>query len=348
MKHILTLTALLLAPLAACHAAEEPARQRLGLPVTEGRWLRPAGDGPALPAWGHADGLRVGLAPIPGPRGLLRIYAPYLGQAEGRVINYIAVEPVSEGTKHRGYSELEKSGLDGISGKRFWSADAPADATPRDPARPSRGRIVREGEVEMLRVFVFVEPFENGARPYLQLTFRSDRPHEVGLAVFAQAKSQPMSACVLTATMGNYARLRRLHLARRTVAPSDLWPEFDGNGFAPHARFGLPDLVRTPEGHVLAAATSDEAQPDQTKTPPGWKYQGRPATQYWRCETPGPQLAVQVNGRKVYWGGSSPIPGGTAYENFEMFAPFSEGQEFWFGVTPETPKELGLAAPARK
>jgi hypothetical protein len=30
------------------------------------------------------------------------------------------------------------------------------------------------------------------------------------------------------------------------------------------------------------------------------------------------------------------------YENFELQAPFREGQEFWFGLTPEGPPALGF------
>ena len=47
-----------------------------------------------------------------------------------------------------------------------------------------------------------------------------------------------------------------------------------------------------------------------------------------------------------------PIPGGVAFENVELVAPFRSGQEFVFGVSPNTPetvledlrKHLGRAA----
>ena len=105
-------------------------------------------DGLAQPVWGHAEGLRVGLHPLRGPRGLLRIYAPDLGHDEGRVINYVAVEPIRSGQPHRGLSELEGSKLDGVRGKRFWSMNDPSDATPRDPDRPARGEVVQIDGVE--------------------------------------------------------------------------------------------------------------------------------------------------------------------------------------------------------
>jgi hypothetical protein len=53
-------------------------------------------------------------------------------------------------------------------------------------------------------------------------------------------------------------------------------------------------------------------------------------------------VVVRVNGRTTYWGGNAPIPGGVSYENFELEAPFTAGQEFWFGVTPEGPEALGF------
>ena len=39
-------------------------------------------------------------------------------------------------------------------------------------------------------------------------------------------------------------------------------------------------------------------------------------------------------------GEGGPIPGGMSYENFELEAPFVQGQEFWFGVTPETVEKV--------
>jgi len=53
---------------------------------------------------------------------------------------------------------------------------------------------------------------------------------------------------------------------------------------------------------------------------------------------------VTDNGRFFYWASNSPIPGGIAYENFELVQPYADGTEVWFGVTPETPAELGLGA----
>ena len=332
--------ACIIMPGAVCSAQ----RQELAPPVVEGRWVRPSAEAPAQPVWGHAEGLRVGLYPLRGPRGLLRIYAPYLKLPENHVINFIAVEPTVVGQEGRGLSELEASRLDHVAGKRFWSGDT-VDTAIHEPEQPARGWIERADGVEKLCVFVFVERFANGAHVYLRLTFRADRPREVGLATFTHADSQPLSYCIVTATMGNFARLRRLHLAERTVLAHELWPAYDGVGFTPHARFGLEELARNAAGQAGVVATPDEAEPQQAQyaqgTMRGWRYQGELASQGWRAEKPTKQLAVQVNGRRVYWNSTAPIPGGVAYENFELVEPFQQGQEYWFGVQPGGSPEIG-------
>jgi hypothetical protein len=54
-------------------------------------------------------------------------------------------------------------------------------------------------------------------------------------------------------------------------------------------------------------------------------------------------LRCRVNGRRVYWAGEVPIPGGIAYENFELREDFHPGQEAWFGYTTQSPaKEFGF------
>ncbi len=186
-----------------------------------------------------------------------------------------------------------------------------------------------------------VERFHNGAHPYLRLRFRSDHPHEVRIAAFMHDDSARIRHCVLTATMGNYARLRRLHLADRTVTSHELWPGFHGHGFAPHKRFPLDRLMRSEEGHATIETTTDETNPQAANYAPGtfigWKYQGLKAAQYWRCESPPDTLEVWVNARDEYWATRSPIPGGVSFENFELMAPFENGREIIFGVRPLQP-----------
>ena len=71
-----------------------------------------------------------------------------------------------------------------------------------------------------------------------------------------------------------------------------------------------------------------------------WKYTGKKATQYWYCSNPSNELEGVVNGRYTYWASKSPIPGGIAYENFELTEPFQSGQSYIFGITPLSPEEL--------
>ncbi len=305
------------------------------LPVTDAGWLRPAAERPAEPRWGHPDGIQVGLHPLRGPRGLLRIYTPYLDHPRDRLLNFLAVEPIPAGETKRGYSELEHSALDDAPGKRFWSADRLEDDAPRDPTDPAAGVIEEIAGVERLTVWVHSERFDNGAEVSVRVRFRADRPHEVAVAGFRRPGSAELASCVLTATMGNFARLRRLHLRDRVATPAELWPEFSGPHFADHARFGVDELTQR-DGSVVVFATTDEVAPHQAvyadDTHAHWHYVGNRAVQGWRVEDPSPDLQVLVNARWAYWASTSPIPGGVSFENFEVLEPFRDGQEFVFWV----------------
>jgi hypothetical protein len=273
------------------------------------------------------------------------VYAPYLGQKRPRVVNFISVEPVVKGV--RAQSELDASDRDKEPGLAMWTGDTAAKAaTPRSPTAPARGRVGRDGEARTLTFYLATERFRNGARPVIEVVFRSDRPREVGFRLSAAAGSAAMDSCVLSATMGNYGRLRRLWLGGEVVDSRKLWPRFEPDrlGFAPWRAWGR-DRLRRAHGSVVVAATSDEADPAAAeydpKVRPHWRYEGKPATHYWRAAD-AKGLVARVNGRTEYWGNGGPIPGGVAYENFELEAPFADGQEFWFGVTPEGPESLGF------
>jgi hypothetical protein len=53
-------------------------------------------------------------------------------------------------------------------------------------------------------------------------------------------------------------------------------------------------------------------------------------------------LHVAVNARYTYWQTRQSLPGGVAFENFELRERFYEGQGFTFGITRKTPAELDL------
>lgn len=299
-------------------------------------WLRPSGAPDAEPRWGHVGGIQIGIPPIPGPRGLLRVFTPYLDHPPERLVNFIAVEPIAEGATARGFSELEPSTLDpGERGKRFWSADDADAAEQAAGDSPTRGVVETADGVEALTVWIGVERFDNGADVRVRVRFFADRPHEVEVAGFANAASVPLSHLILTATMGNWARLRRLHLADRIVTAADLWPDFSGTAFAEHARFPLSELSRE-DGAAIVSATGDEEDPWSVEYSPDtathWRFLGRRAAQTWRVDDPHPDLEAVVNARWSYWASASPIPGGPAYENFEIIEPFRQGAAFRFSV----------------
>ena len=289
------------------------------------------------PVWGHRHGLRIGLAPAPGPHGLIRLYAPYLGQEYPRMVNYLSVEPTVKGQAGRDQSELERSrdrpGERGLTFRpsNYLEKAAPSDNLPSGLSTPSAGT---------LRLFVHSEPFPSGAQPVLEITFHRDHPYEIEIAIHANPDSAPMESCVISATMGNYGLLRRLHLAggRIEQAP-ELWSDeqLDALGFLPWRTWSAENLERLPDGRVQVRASSNFPDPSHSSygpdVPPHWRYRGDHAIHYWRAES-STRPSVAVNARRSYWQTGTLIPGGASFENFELRMPFDDGQRLWFGIVP--------------
>jgi len=240
----------------------------------------------------------------------------------------------------------EHSRLDQAPGKRLRAVgelsetNAPADLTP--------GRFWHAaGGVEQLHVTLRLERFENGAHVYLVCSQRSDSPDEITLTVHAEPDCAPMDCCILTATMGNMARARQLWLKEGMITSRMLYPDYQDIHFANHTSFPLRRLFTTPRGDVLVAITTDEADPAGGRPFRGtdsWYYGGAKATQFWRKPKGsfGDDLCAVVNARYTYWQSRRPIPGGIAFENFELGERFRDGQQSVFGITRQTPQELGF------
>lgn len=321
-------------------------RRAEALPGTD--WVR-AGLNTNLPIWGIRGGLLWGLPPATGqppdgPRGLIRLRYPVLTNGGYDLLNFVAVEPVVRG--QRGFSELELSQLDGVPGKGLWTKELKTHTGL--VTNLLAGLLTRlDTGAERLTVEVAVERFENGAHVGLTLSQSSDAPDELELTVYPEPDSAPIEYCILTATMGNKARARRLWLQDRAVCSLDLYKDYTESGFTPHCVFPLERLQRTSAGDVLAAVTTDELDPATVDPHPAashWRYGGFPVTQYWRKPAGSwrDDLQVAVNGRFTYWMSHHPIPGGVAFENFEMRERFHPGQRFVFGITRRTPRDLGL------
>ena len=160
-----------------------------------------------------------------------------------------------------------------------------------------------------------------------------------------------MRSCILSATMGNYARLRRLFLRDGVLESRALYEPFRpiSAGFAAHREWDVTQLLIR-DGMAIVAAGPDEVDPAHAgydaSVAEHWHYTGRPATQFWRSPVR-PGLVARVNARRTYWASEAPIPGGVAFENFELQVPFEPGQEFHFGIIAGSPEQLGFSAQAR-
>lgn len=307
-------------------------------------WIQPSNENSYRPVWGHKEGLRVGIAPTPGPRGLLRVYAPYLGHKADKMINFIAFEPIVVGDRFRGLSELEMSGLDGVRGKRFWSSNDSLYSIISLETPPAGGIIEKINGVETLTVYIFSEPFENGAQVFVRLRFFEDKPYEIELTTNTSPASKSLDHFILTATMGNYARLRTLYLSDYKKSSLELWPKYKETNFTKHDSTSIDLMIKDKMGGIYFIAATDEVNPSDakysSKTSSHWKYYGSKATQYWFQLNPDNRTIGLVNGRYTYWGGKAPIPGGVSFENFELITPFKYGEKFIFGVEPISPDQL--------
>ena len=324
----------------------------IAAPLHAVEWVR-AGLNTNQPVWGVRSGLLWAIPPggFPapgGPRGLIRLGYPNLTNGGYQLINFIAIEPIVKG--QRGFSELEFSQLDHTQGKRLWAIGPTNSASGPAGQHLAPGRLFEPAPgIQQLELALGVERFENGAHVRLVVSQRSDAPGEIQLAVHTEPDSAPLEYCILTATMGNKARTRLLWLRDEVVSSLKLYPEHQTEEFAPPTVYPLERLARTPQQDVLVALTTDEENPAAVFPFPrrrSWHYGGYKLTQYWKKPrgTFRDDLHVAVNARYTYWQSRQPIPGGVAFENFELRERFYEGQTFVFGLTPKTPAELGFAA----
>jgi hypothetical protein len=276
---------------------------------------------------------------MPGPRGLLRVGIVSASQTP-EVLNFIAIEPVSFGpgsrSSRQAFSELEASQLDpGLSGKRLTLVSEDIRTLPAKP-KP----------IEQLTVRIEVEPFAaNYTHVYLIASMQDDRPSELRLSVFQHEDSAPVEELAVTATMGNYERLRLLWLKGRIVDSRTLYSDYNGDGFVEREEYFLPDLLRTIGGGAIALCTASESDPSLAANPRAaehWHYRLPKLTQYWRVEGHDlePDLRVRVNGRRVYWRSHDALPGGIAFENFELRQRYRPGQTFIFGFTADEPSRM--------
>jgi hypothetical protein len=203
-----------------------------------------------------------------------------------------------------------------------------------------------------------MEQFKNGAHVYLKLTIRSDKPGELGLQVFGYRNSAAIERCALTATMGNYSRLRLLYLKDKVVDSRKLFEGYNDIDFDEKDPYPNSEMLKTKSGGRVVIAESNEtfgelaAWPQTSAYLSKWAWRYRPffkLAQYWRVDAGGydKSLQVRVNGRAKYWSGGSnnknsyiDIPGGPAFENFELRENYYNDQKFYFGLSLKSAKEL--------
>lgn len=321
--------------------------------ASDSPWIRPEKpDDPLI--WGRRDGIVFGLPSeggLKGPRGLIRVGVNVPRGGSPKLLNYIAIEPVVDGPGSRfsrmAFSELEPSVLDpNEHGKRLSVApnmNSSGDAFRGDLRTLHAGSSV----VERLSVKIDVERFtSNGAHVFLIASIDSDHPKELRLSVFSESDSPPLEELTVTATMGNYERLRLLWLKDRVEDSRSLFFYYNGNSFVERENYSLGEMLRTADGDAIVYCTSNESSPGTSvgNDTAHWRYTLPKLTQYWRVAAHDiqPDLRVRVNARRVYWGSDAPVLGGIAFENFEVRQRYLPGQTFIFGISENEPWVLDL------
>ncbi|QNL50567.1 hypothetical protein H8S90_02875 [Olivibacter sp. SDN3] len=330
------------------------------------QWIRPeSAEDAAL--WGIRNGIVFALWPYGieteksryggGPRGLVRM--GFERDGKKYLLNFLAIEPIVKGKIE--FSEISPSMVDGKWGKLMWASDEEA-STSFSPMANSRGVISRPDPknpaIEELSVYVFLEKFISGAHPYLRLSIRNDRPEEICVEVFNREDSELMDFCNITATMGNYSRLRQIHLKNKIIDARKLYTDYKGIDFVEKESYAADALIQSKGGDYFAFATTNESLEELMDWPTdslaerrrSWRY--RPSvklTQYWRKENPNPKnnLHLRVNGRYRYWSGGSrdeslymEIPGGASFENFELQEKYHQGQKLYYGISKDMPAQI--------
>lgn len=337
-------------------ALEPPSTQAQVANAVDSQWIRPQKIGDSL-IWGRRDGIVFGLPSaggLLGPRGLIRVGVISLKTGKPELLNYIAIEPVVLGPGTRfsrmAFSELEPSRMDpGLRGKRLWV----------DPGTSASNEAYRgelhtfpnhEGPIERLSVQIDVERFTaNNAHVYLIASIDSDQPDELRLSVYRYSDSPALEELTVTATMGNYERLRQLWLKDRIVNSHDLYGTYTGDAFVEHENYPLDEMLQNADGDAIALCTSNEPAPSEVPVTGAehWRYRLPKLTQYWKVPAHDiePDLRVRVNGRRVYWASHNPLPGGAAFENFEVRQRYLPGQVFIFGITSKAPRQFDPPIP---
>lgn len=311
-------------------------------------FIRPEKPGDPL-IYGVRNGICVAVYPDAldgrpggGPRGLLRV--GYQENGKFHLINYIAVQPLVLGAV--GLSELER-GNDGMPGKPLWVGSSPTDGG-IGANGDVRGVVQQTTQGAVLTFWLFVEKFGNGAAPVVEVSLYENQPDRVRFRTFSGAGGSVMERCDLSATMGNQSRCRTLWLDTDRVHAPDLYAGYRGDGFVERVPYRLGALHKTTTDDVVVAISPDEFEPREVWpfANGAWHHDGSWMAQFWLKPrgTYDDSLQCRVNGRGMYWGGNSPIPGGLSFENFELQESFRPGQETWFGYLKESPaKTFGFA-----
>ena len=240
-------------------------------------------------------------------------------------MNFVAVEPVARGS--RGLSELEASALDRVNGKAMWTGDTfEDDPKPRPPWQPARGVIGSAGGKKTLSFYLYVEPFDNGARPVVEVQAprgSAPRGRLPGLLRAGQRADAGLCPDRDDGQLRPVAPALAQGPRRGRARAVPVGPVRPANGFAEHRQWGVGTLLVV-DGEAVVAARPDEPDPATRLTP---ATSTRAGTTWAR---PRPSTGGRRPGA-ISWHGSTParptgrrhaaIPGGVLVRELRAGGP---------------------------
>jgi hypothetical protein len=298
--------------------------------------------------WGFREGIRIRFGRF-FPRkplwGTIQIVHTGTRLPKNLPLNELAIKPRAD-DRYANSTTEQRTQAGGKLGLRFATSDS--KQLSKKVWEPAEGVLSEDGKT--LRLFVHPEPFSNRARPVIEIRFDAPHANRIGFRVHTASESTGMTECVLSAMSGSFADLRQLHFAdghvKTTKQMFESWPDeskLTDKERSPWQTFSGEQFPLVDDGTLRQIRlTSDVSDYSTLKyagaVSTGWQYKALPSEQSWLCaaETP---FTVALRARKSFRNGNGPIPGGPAFEDFELRTRLQPNQWIWYEVLPKTGKK---------
>lgn len=133
------------------------------------------------------------------------------------------------------------------------------------------------------------------------------------------------------------------------VAADALYFAYTGDDFVEHENYPLDEMLRTRDGGAIVLCTSDEVDPSNAPVT-GKQFGTTASPSNSALAGCSPLHRARSSGSRecearVYWASHDPLPGGIAFENFEVRQRYVAAQQFIFRITSKEPWDFDPPVP---